>query len=142
MKIDLSRITRRQIWIGIAVIAGLFGLWMLFTSTGPKMMSSGPEGGASPFDLLGAWGPIAAAVAALIKGIMTRNPLEVVNAILALASSPQSAEQRRRAEVAIIDLLREQYKSNPAVLEPLAVLSVELAKVGFDETTDSEKGPA
>ena len=108
---------------------------MLLTSTGPKMMSSGPEGGASPFDLLGAWGPIVAALFALAKGIYTRDPLEIVDAIRSLASSPQSPEQRRRAEVAMVDLLREQHKDRPAIQAALATLSVELAKVGFDENS-------
>lgn len=130
--------TRRSGWIIAGVVLALVGAIVLFGHTGPKMMASEADGGASPFDLFGAWGPIIAAILALIKGFLARDPSEIVNAVKALAASPQSKELLRRAEVAFIDLIRRNYSKDTEVLTNLESLSVSLAKAKFHPETEPQ----
>lgn len=132
MTLDLSRFSKRQfVWIAVAAVLGLLGLMILIGHTGPKMMATGPDAGASPFDLLGAWGPIIAALVALVKGIAARDPVEAIAALKALASSPQSLELARRAEQAILQRLKDLHPEHPEVLNAISALAGELAKINF-----------
>lgn len=132
MQIDFSKISRRQVvWLVVAGVAGLIGVVVLFGNTGPKMMSGTEDGGAGPLDLLGAWGPIVAAIIALIKGVTARNPVEIVAALQALASQPKSQELIKRAEAAILDRLKEIHQDNPTVQNAISELAVKIAAVNY-----------
>lgn len=143
--LDFSRVSsRKATWFTIAILAVLFGVGFLLLNTGPKMMSADPtSGGASMFDLIGAWGPIVAGVLALIKGVYSGNVAEIVAAVRALASDPKSQELISRAEMAMLTQIKANHGSHPEVLNALSFLVAEIGKVQFPTVpTPAVKTPA